>query len=141
MPPADPGLDTADAAALLQQRYALEVERHNEGETAMEHHCCVVAAACHRSVPKSSHRACTHPRTADLHHTEARLQAALKELEIVRGEEARALAQRAAALRREHDAAMQALERRFLADAEALQVSRRVGCAARPVQPGCADLR
>lgn len=61
-----------------------------------------------------------HP--TDIQHTEARLRSALKELEIVRAEEARVLAQRTAALKREHDAAMQALERRFLADAEALQV-------------------
>ena len=68
------------------------------------------------------------PHHTDIQHTEARLRSALKELEIVRGEEARALAQRTAVLQREHEAAMQALERRFLADAEALQVGREDRC-------------
>ncbi|PRW33657.1 epimerase isoform C [Chlorella sorokiniana] len=99
-----PALDSSGAAALLQQRFSLEVERHNE----------------------------------DIQHTEARLRSALKELEIVRAEEARVLAQRTAALRREHEAAMQALERRFLADAEALQAGAGGRRRAPAVQTGSA---
>lgn len=34
MPRTDAGLDTSGAAALLQQRFSLEVERHNEGAAA-----------------------------------------------------------------------------------------------------------
>jgi hypothetical protein len=48
--------------------------------------------------------------------------AAVKELEILRQQAVQELERRAGRLRREHDAAMAALERRFRADAEALQV-------------------
>lgn len=126
MPPSDLGLDTTGAAALLQQRFSLEVERHNEG--ACGRLCCSAAA---RRLPLVPHLLpppvsmpfiARPPPPADIQHTEARLRSALKDLEIVRAEETRVLAQRTAALRREHEGAMQALERRFLADAEALQV-------------------
>lgn len=131
MPPTDRGLDTSGASALLQQRFSLEVERYNEGGTGEQ---AVAQPAAAAAVAASQLRSWTvHPATicrcsirqlhpTDIQHTEARLRSALKELEIVRDEEARVLAQRTAALKREHEAAMQALERRFLADAEALQV-------------------
>lgn len=55
-------------------------------------------------------------------HAQALLHGALEELELAKGQEERRLAQAAAALRREYEAHMLALERRFLAEAQALQV-------------------
>lgn len=63
------------------------------------------------------------PLPADMVHAQALLRGALEELELARGQEERRLVQAAAALRREYEASMQALERRFLSDAEGLQVS------------------
>ncbi|EFN53654.1 hypothetical protein CHLNCDRAFT_136384 [Chlorella variabilis] len=60
----------------------------------------------------------------DLHHAEAQLRGALKDLELVKQQSERELERRAGQLRREYAAAMAALERRFLTDAEALQASR-----------------
>lgn len=69
-----------------------------------------------------------HPRhlppPTDIQHAEAQLQCALRELGLLRREEERALGERSGRLHAAHAADMQALERRFLADAEALQVRR-----------------
>ncbi|KAL4430362.1 hypothetical protein ABPG77_002168 [Micractinium sp. CCAP 211/92] len=62
-----------------------------------------------------------HQLSAGMTHAQALLQSALEELELVRREEERRLAQVVAALRRGYGARMQALERRLLAEAEALQ--------------------
>lgn len=61
--------------------------------------------------------------TTDISHTEAQLRAALRKLDLLRHQEERQLGQRAAGLQREFEAAMAALESRFLADVEALQAS------------------
>ncbi len=66
-----------------------------------------------------------HP-FADIQHTEAQLSSALKELELIRHQEERMLEQRVAELQRGHASRMASLERRFLSDAEALQVSMHV---------------
>ncbi|KAL4419878.1 hypothetical protein ABPG75_006976 [Micractinium tetrahymenae] len=66
-------------------------------------------------------------RQEDMAHAQALLRGALEELELGRGQEERRLAAAAAALRREYEARMQALERRFLAEAEALQNQLREG--------------
>lgn len=58
----------------------------------------------------------------DIQHTESQLRAALKELELLRHEEERQLGQRSSRLQRDYETSMAALERRFLADAQVLQV-------------------
>jgi hypothetical protein len=63
-----------------------------------------------------------HP-PADISHTEAQLRTALRELDLLRHQEERQMGQRTAGLQSDYEAAMAALERRFLADAEALQAS------------------
>ncbi len=55
------------------------------------------------------------------------MAAALKELEVVRGQEEQLLEQRTAQLQREYESRMAALERRFLSEAEALQAQLREG--------------
>lgn len=57
-----------------------------------------------------------------IHHTEAQLRSALQELELARQQEARRLAATTDALRLQHERRMATLERRFLTEAEALQV-------------------
>lgn len=88
----------------------------------------LTASASPPQPPTSFHLSIPLPtRKADLSHTEAHLRAALHELELLRGEEAARLGTRAARLQREHEAAMAALERRFLSDAEALQARLKEG--------------
>lgn len=135
--PGEARLSATAATATLTDYFTLEVSRRQEG--ALLPPCADQPLPPPPPPPPPAFAQPPPHAPADIAHTQAQLHAAVQELDLVREEAQRMLDQCTAGLQREHAAAMAALERGFLSDAEALQVG---GCCSlppgdrRPGEPG-----
>lgn len=113
-----PQLTAAEAAAHLQGRAGLAIDRQRQGARGASKValCCPLLPAAPRPYPHSSSSQTAAPQAlpAGIELTEGRLALALQELEVAREHEQTELAKRAAGLQQRYQERVAELERQFL---------------------------
>lgn len=111
-----PGVETGAAARLFKERLDALRDHQTRGEP------CDRRWGPREASGDGTPSSASHPTATDLQQAKAQMHAALHELDLLRQQAERELARRERQLRLESDAAVAALERRFRAKVEALEV-------------------